>query len=207
MSQRHKDYYGFVKTGFEKRERPAVRSHVFWSLCGWKWWPKDCFLKILKIENGIKITLFITAQHLDPLKTVPGTGFEQTWKFDEKSIGKSMVSDGPKPLKSIKKTNTFSWFSVIHKNDEKRCQRGPQKSGFGIQNGDMGFQFRLILWFLKFWGDSKKSHFLDALPKVQTNRKISPRVAAERSPERRGYSAGVLVLGARVPRPSTRATK
>ena len=36
------------------------------------------------------------------------------------------------------KNKHFSWFSVFHTNDEKRCQRGPQKPWFWVENGDMG---------------------------------------------------------------------
>ena len=49
-----------------------------------------------------------------------------------------MVLDGPKPLKSIEKTNTFLDFRSFTKTMKKRCQRGPQKSCFLVQNGDMG---------------------------------------------------------------------
>jgi hypothetical protein len=44
-----------------------------------------------------------TDRRWDPLKTVPGSGFEKTLKIDEKTIGKSMVFDGLKPWKSIEK--------------------------------------------------------------------------------------------------------
>ena len=33
-----------------------------------------------EIKNGTEIKLFIKVQHLDPLKTLPGSGFENTWK-------------------------------------------------------------------------------------------------------------------------------
>jgi hypothetical protein len=49
---------------------------------------------------------------LDPLKTVPGSGFEKILKFDEKTIGKSMVFDCLKPLKSIEKQTLF--FTLGH---------------------------------------------------------------------------------------------
>jgi hypothetical protein len=44
---------------------------------------------------------------LDPLKTVPNSGLEKTLKIYEKTIGKSMVFDGLKPLKSIEKQTLF----------------------------------------------------------------------------------------------------
>jgi hypothetical protein len=39
---------------------------------------KGAFLEIPKIENGTKIQLFSKDRHRDPLKTVPGSGFEKT---------------------------------------------------------------------------------------------------------------------------------
>ena len=61
----------------------------------------------MKIGNGTKNQLFIIGRRWDPLKTVPGSGFEKTLKIDEKTIGKSMVFDGLKPLKSIEKQTLF----------------------------------------------------------------------------------------------------
>ena len=49
-----------------------------------------------------------------------------------------MVLDGPKPLKSIEKQILFLIFRSFKKTIKNLCQRGPQKSCFGIQNGDMG---------------------------------------------------------------------
>jgi hypothetical protein len=74
-------------------------------------WPKrsskDAYLKTMKIENGTKNQLFIIGRRLDPLKTVPGSGFEKTLKIYEKTIGKSMVFYCLKPLKSIEKQTLF----------------------------------------------------------------------------------------------------
>ena len=68
---------------------------------------KRCLLKTMKIENGTKNQLFTTVRRWDPLKTVPGSGFEKTRKIYEKTIGKSMVFDGPKPLNNIEKLTLF----------------------------------------------------------------------------------------------------
>ena len=57
----------------------------------------------MKIEDGTKIKLFIIGRRWDPLKTVPGSGLEKTFKIYEKTIGKSMVLDDLKPWKSIEK--------------------------------------------------------------------------------------------------------
>ena len=50
----------------------------FWSSFGGKGGPKGAFLEIPKIGNGTKIQLFSKDRHRDPLKTVPGSGFEKT---------------------------------------------------------------------------------------------------------------------------------
>ena len=105
--------------------------------------------------------------HWDPLKTVPGSGFVRTWKINEKTIGKTKVSDGPKQLKNIEK-KTFSWW----KKCKKRCQRGPQSHVFSYKMVTWASQVRLILWFLTFWCDAKKSSFLDAFPMDRQIQKI-----------------------------------
>ena len=50
-------------------------------------------------------------------------------KTKMRQIENPMLFDGPKPLNSIE--------SVIHKNDENKCQSGPHKSCFGTQNGGL----------------------------------------------------------------------
>ena len=105
---------------------PGRFPGTIWSLCGRKWCPKGAFLKTMKIENGTQIKLFMKVQHLDPLKTVPGSGFEKTLKIDEKTIGKSMVLDGPKPLKHIEKQTLFLILGHS-KNNEKISKKGSQK--------------------------------------------------------------------------------
>ena len=61
----------------------------------------------MKIGNGTKIQFVILGWRWDPLKTFTGSGFEKTIKIDEKTIGKSMVVDGLKPLKNIEKQTLF----------------------------------------------------------------------------------------------------
>jgi hypothetical protein len=61
----------------------------------------------MKIEMGTKNELFIIGRRWDPLKTIPGSGFEKTLKIDENTIGKSTVFDGLKQLKSIEKQTLF----------------------------------------------------------------------------------------------------
>ena len=61
----------------------------------------------MKIENCTQNQLFRKVRRWDPLKTVPGSGFEKTLKIYQKTIGKSMDFDGLKPLKSIEKQTLF----------------------------------------------------------------------------------------------------
>ena len=89
---------------------------------------------------------------------------------------------------------------------KKRCQMGPPKSCFGFQNGAMGVPVSTYPLIFDVLARCQKTLFLDALPKVQTNRKIGSKIA-ERTPERPEDSAEVPGFGSRVPRPSTRATK
>ena len=87
-SQRHKDYCPngtritvvSWKAGSRKGRSPYFGELGFWRLLGQKGRPKGAFLKILKIEDGTKIQLFIIGRRLDPLKTIPGRGFEKTLK-------------------------------------------------------------------------------------------------------------------------------
>ena len=67
---------------------------------------KGAFLKTMKIEIGTNSYLFIKVRHWDPLKMVPASGFEK----NEKSLGKSMVFDGPTSLEIIEKHILFLKF-------------------------------------------------------------------------------------------------
>ena len=87
----------------------------FWRLLGRKGRPKDAFLKTMKIEKVTKNQLFIIGRRLDPLKTVPKSGLEKTFKIYEKTIGKSKVFDGLKPLKSIEKQTLLLILGHSHK--------------------------------------------------------------------------------------------
>ena len=79
-STRHDNYFGFVKSRVAARSGPVWNSRCFLETFVWKGSPKGAFLETLKIENGINIQLFIKIRHGDPLKTVPGSGFEKTFK-------------------------------------------------------------------------------------------------------------------------------
>ena len=83
----------------------------------------------MKIENGTKKHLFIKVRHWEHLKTVPGGGYDKNMKNYENTIGKPMVFDAPKPLKSMEKQIHFLISGhFLKKKIQKRCQRGPQKS-------------------------------------------------------------------------------
>ena len=88
-----------------------------------KRFPKCAFWEIQKIVNGTKIQLFIKVQHAPPLKTVPGSGLEKTWKVDENTIRKTIFFYNPKPLKRIEKQILFL-ISGHSKNNEKTIQKG-----------------------------------------------------------------------------------
>ena len=128
----------------------------------------------MKIENGTQNQLFRKVRRWDPLKTVLGSGFEKTWKNYEKSMGKSMVFDDPKPLKIIEKQTLFLILGHSKK-QWKNYAKGDLKShGFGSKMATWASQFRLIIWFLTFWCDAKISSFLDAFPMDQKIEKIEP---------------------------------
>jgi hypothetical protein len=82
----------------------------------------------MKIENGSKTQLLRIGRRWDPLKTVPGSGFENTLKIDENKIGKSTVFDGLKQLKSIEKQTHFLTLGHSKKTMKNRCQKGSPKS-------------------------------------------------------------------------------
>ena len=82
-----------------------------------------------------------------------------------------MFFDGPKPLESIEKQMFFLILGHKKKNDTK----GDLKSHvFGSKMATWASQVRLIVWFLTFCCDAKKSSFLDAFPMDQKIEKINP---------------------------------
>ena len=74
MSQRHRNYYGFVKSRVGSRMSSGRKQENKKSLFNRKDGPKGAFLNKLKIENGTKNQLVVQIWHWDPLKTVPGIG-------------------------------------------------------------------------------------------------------------------------------------
>ena len=119
------------KAGSRQGRSPYFEVLGFWRLLGQKGRPKGAFLKIMKIGNGTQTQLFRKVRRWDPLKTIPRSGFEKTWKFNEKTIRKSMLLDGPRPLKSIENKH-FSLFLFIHPNNEKTMPKGTSKVLFFV---------------------------------------------------------------------------
>ena len=152
------------KAGSRKGWPPPLGAVHFWCHLGRKWSPKGAFLKTMKIENDTKNQLFWKVRRWDPLKTIPGSGFGKTLKIDEKTIGKSMVFDSLKQLKSIEQQSLF--LILGHSQIRwKNYASGDLKSDvLESKMATWASQVRLILWFLTFWCDAKKSLLWDALP-------------------------------------------
>ena len=173
------------KAGSRQGRSPYFEVLGFWRLLGQKGGSKDPFLKIMKIRNGTQTQLFRKVRRWDPLKTVPR-------KFDEKTIGKYIVLDGPKPLKSIEKQALF----LILGHSKKRWQndtKGNLKSHvFGSKMATLASPVRLIVGFLMFCCDAKKSSFLDAFPMHQKIEKSSLGAPKGRTKSSRGIAGGVI---------------
>ena len=80
-------------------------------------------------------------------------------------------ADGPRALRNLGHSRN---------NNEKRYQRRPQKSCFWSKIMTWASQVRLIVWFLTFGCDAKKSSLLDALNtaifKKQCSRRLKTRI-------------------------------
>ena len=162
------------KAGSRKGRSPYFGGLGFWSLLGRKGRPKGAFLKTRKIENGSKNKLFIIGRRLDPLKTVPGSGFEKIFKIDEKTIGKSMVFDGLKPLKSIQKQTLFFTLGHSKKQWKINAKMAPKSHEKWSKMEPGGAQDRFILSFYRFWEKTKKLDFSMRFRGDQKTRKIDP---------------------------------
>jgi hypothetical protein len=111
----------------------------------------------MKIENRTKNQLFRKVRCWDPLKTVLGSGFEKTLKIYEKMIGKSMVFDGLKPLKSIKKQTLFLTLGYSKTQGKIDDNMGPQSHEKSSKMEPGGAQDRFILCFYFFFGEGGKT--------------------------------------------------
>ena len=147
------------KAGSRKGRSPEFGVLGFWRLLGRKGRPKDVFWKTMKIENGTKKQLFIIGRRWDPLKTVLGSGFEKTLKICEKTIGKSMVSDGIKPLKSIDKQTLFLTSGHSKKQWKIDAKMAPKSHEKWSKIEPGGAQDRFILRFYWFLEKAKKLDF------------------------------------------------
>ena len=79
-SKRYSNYYGFVKSRVAARTPQLGNSRSESCHFVRKGGPKGVFLKTMKIENGSKNKFVITVRHLDPLKSVLGSGFAKNNK-------------------------------------------------------------------------------------------------------------------------------
>ena len=162
------------KAGSRKGRSPYFGGLGFGRLLGRKGRPKGAFLKTMKIENGTKKQFVRKVRRWDPLKTVSGSGFEKTWKIDEKTIGKSIVLDGPKSLKSIEKQTLFLTLGHSKKQwkiDAKMAPQSHEKLSTMERGGD---QDRFILRFYRFLEKAEKLDFSMRFRGDQKTRKIDP---------------------------------
>ena len=146
----------------------------FWRLLEQKGCPKDAFLKIMKIGNGTQIQLFRKVRCWDPLKTVPGSGFEKTLKINEKTIGKSMVFDGLKPLESIEKQTLFLTLGHSKKQWKIDAKMAPKSYEKVVQNGARGRPGSIYSSFLSIFWEGEKTWFFDEVPGRPKNKENRP---------------------------------
>ena len=144
------------KAGSRTKRQPAFFLLLPWRPSTRKWCPKGAFLKIMKIENGTKIQLFIKVQHLDPLKTVLGSGFEKTLKTTKKLSGNQwflMVQNNWKVLKN-------KHFLLILGHSKKQwknyLKRVPKSNPKATQNDHWAVKVRFIHRYYRFWPLLKK---------------------------------------------------
>ena len=133
---------------------------------------KRCLFENYENLKWYQKPIFLKSSALGPSKN--GHGEKQTWNNDEKTIGKSIFFDGPKPLKSILKLTLFLILGHSKK-QWKNDVKGDLKSDFwGSTMATWASQFRLIIWFFTFWCEAKKSSFLDVFPMDQKIEQIEP---------------------------------
>ena len=88
--------------------------------------PKGVFSKTQKIVKGTKTQLVIKVWQWYLLKTVPRSGFEQTWKNIEILIKRWEVFKGQKTL-NLFACKHQTYFCKFMNKSKKRCQKGCQK--------------------------------------------------------------------------------
>ena len=176
----------------------VIRGTSFFPTVWAKRWSKGCLFEKHGNRKWHPKTIVYKSSARGPSKNDPRSGFEQIWKNNENAIGTSMSFDGPKPLEINEKQIHFLIFGHSIKLWKKRCQRGPQKTYFGVHNGDMGLPGSTYPLILAFWDDAKKSSFLDALPIDQKIKKIEP-WSAKGSNKCLQVFAGAKFLGGGVP--------
>ena len=83
-SQRQSNYYGFVRSRVGTRSPTVVRGTRFLVACCAKMVPQRCLFFNPANRKWHQKNNVVKVRHWDPLKTVLGSGFEKTWKIDEK---------------------------------------------------------------------------------------------------------------------------
>ena len=101
---------------------PNFGLMFLWNFCVRKGRPKDVFMKIPRIEIDNKINFFKKDRHQDPQTTVPGSGFEQTWKNNQILDGEGLFLEaGVMPKVFVFFCNEIYAFASFHKiHDAKR---------------------------------------------------------------------------------------
>ena len=82
MSQRHKDYYGFVKTGFETRRPKGASAIILFQHFGATWSILVPCLTPSDFEAGLQIDYFWKIAKKNKKKGGPRSGFKKTWFVD-----------------------------------------------------------------------------------------------------------------------------
>ena len=138
------------KAGSPEGQHGSLEALLFFRLLERKGGPKSAFLKITK-ENDIRNQLFIKVRHRDPLKTVPGSGFEQHENLC-KNNGKINGSWWSKTISFFGKQTLF----LILGHSKKRCQKwNTNWSKMATLTSHVG----QILWFVWFVVRCQKNTF------------------------------------------------
>jgi hypothetical protein len=144
----------------QKLSVPGRFTHFY----RWHFWrkggQKGAFLEIPKIGNGTKIQLFGEDRDGDPLKTVPGSGFEKTWKTMKFGSGNERFLMAQIYWK-CRTVIDFMVFGHSQKKWKTDAKRDLKKHVFLSKTTAWTFKVRLILWLVTFWCEAKKACFLE----------------------------------------------
>ena len=179
------------------RSGPLEGLHIF-SVFSQKWCAKGRILGPLKSRNRLKIALLSKDRHLYPLKTASGSGSWKNMKFNEKWTWNRCFLRVPKAVShyTLRLFSTLASFGKGRKIDAKMAPKMHENWSKMRPGADQG---RLIVWFLAFWTEVKKSLFFGTFPVAPKSRKIGPGRPREPFPANYG-SAPRWARGARGPR-------